>query len=101
MRCWLIATSAGLFATSALAQDAVISSATFHQRMNSCVISWKEMLSADRGTMTYRQYTTKCVSGKPAKPARSSALCRNGMIEPGTEAGGACASRGGVADWLN
>jgi hypothetical protein len=101
MRAWFLAMFGGLFATAALAENAVISDATFHQRMNSCVVSWKEIPSADRGPMTYRQYTTKCLSGKTASPLKSLAQCQNGVTAPATSPEGACANDGGVAHWVN
>ena len=101
MRAWLIAMAVGSFASSALAQNVVVSAATFHQRMNSCVAAWKDTPTADRGTMTYRQYTTKCLSGKTATPIKTSAQCQDGAMAPGTAPEGACANDGGVVRWVN
>lgn len=51
--------------------------------------------------MTYRQFTTKCLEGMTAWPVASIATCRDGDLAPATAPGGACASEGGVAQWLN
>jgi len=50
--------------------------------------------------MTYRQYTTKCLQGQPARPINAVASCRNGTTSPATAPEGACAFDGGVDRWL-
>ena len=101
MRACLVAMVLGALTTSALAQDGAISTATFRERLNNCVGAWNRAPTDDRGTRTYRQYTQKCVSGKPALPIKTSALCQDGQVASGAEPGGACASSGGVAEWVN
>jgi hypothetical protein len=51
--------------------------------------------------MTYRQYTTKCLQGQPARPINAVAACRNGTTSPATAPEGACAFDGGVDRWLD
>src|SRR3954451_16458618 len=99
MRLWMVAVLAGVAVTPAASQNGIDTSGNFRERLNSCVGAWKEAAPADRGTMTYRQYTQKCVSGKPALPVKASALCEDGEVTSGAAPGGACASRGGVAEW--
>jgi hypothetical protein len=77
-----------------------MTNASFEQRMNSCVAGWSQAPGSDRGTMTYRQFTTKCVSGKSALPVNSTAACRDGSNASGASPAGACAENGGVAAWL-
>jgi hypothetical protein len=101
MRPWISAAFVGLLATPAIAQDSGDSTVSFRERLNSCVGTWKDMPTTDRGTMTYRQYTAKCVSGKPAAPIKASALCRNGSTASAAAPEGACANEGGVAHWVN
>ena len=101
MRTCLVAMIVGLLTTSTLAQQSGLTTATFRERLNSCVAAWYKAPTDDRGTMTYRQYTQKCVSGKPALPINTSALCQNGEIALGSAPGGACSSGGGVQEWVN
>ena len=51
--------------------------------------------------MTYRQFTTKCLEGRTARPIDVLALCRNGTTAPATAPEGACAFDGGVDRWLD
>ncbi|HEY4114123.1 MAG TPA: hypothetical protein VGM17_08690 [Rhizomicrobium sp.] len=99
MRIVLIATAA-LLAAPALAQPIVDPSAPWQDRMNVCVAEWNGATPAQRGTMTYRQFTTKCVGGQTALPIKTNAVCSDGNITPATSPDGACADDGGVARWL-
>jgi hypothetical protein len=103
MRILSIACFLGLMATGAFAQSIIIPHTVpnFRERMDSCVASWDSTPAADRGTMTYRQYTTKCLQGKTARPIKTLAACRNGTTAPATAPEGACAYDGGVDRWLD
>lgn len=67
--------------------------------MNSCAGDWSQAPASDRGTMSYRQFAAKCVSGQPALPVNTTAVCRDGSQASGAAPGGACAENGGVAAW--
>jgi len=100
MRYLIFAALAGLTVAPALADVVVDPSAPWPQRINTCVAEWYRATPVQQGTMTYRQFTTKCVGGKTALPFRSKALCQDGTVDPGSEPGGACARNGGIAEWL-
>jgi hypothetical protein len=73
----------------------------FRERMKDCVGEWATTPSDERGTMTYRQFTTKCLEGKKELPIRTVAACRNGTTAPATAPEGACAYDGGIDRWLD
>lgn len=88
-----------LLAAPALAQPVVDPAAPWQQRINTCVAEWNYATPAQRGTMSYRQFTTKCVSGQSALPTKTKAICTNGNTSAATSPDGACANDGGVARW--
>jgi hypothetical protein len=100
MRVLFIAITAALLPAPALAQTAVNPLAPWQQRMNACVGIWNGATPAQRGSMTYRQFTTKCVGGQPALPIQTNALCHDGSVSSGTSPEGACANNDGVARWV-
>jgi len=102
MRTISIAAVIGLVATGAFAQSLIIprNVPDFRERMSNCVGRWEATPTSARGTMTYRQYTTKCLQGQPARPIYAVAACRNGTTSPATAPEGACAFDGGVDRWL-
>ena len=103
MRALSIPVFLGLMATGAFAQSIIIPHTIpdFRTRMDACTAEWGATPAADRGTMTYRQFTTKCLQGKTARPIRTLAACRNGTTAPATASHGACAYDGGVDRWLD
>ena len=103
MRTLSIAFFLGVMATGALAQSIIVPHTVpnFRARMDACVGKWDTTPAADRGTMTYRQFTTKCLGGKTARPIKTLAACRNGTTAPATAPEGACAYDGGVERWLD
>lgn len=70
------------------------------KRIDTCATLWFGATSAQQGTMTYRQFTTKCVGGKTALPFDTTAVCRDGARSAGDAPGGICADNGGVVKWL-
>lgn len=92
-----------LIAAEAVAQTVIIPHPVSHfsRRMAACVGEWSRTPGDERGTMTYRQFTTKCLEGKKARPIRTVAVCRNGATAPATAPKGACAYDGGVDRWLD
>jgi hypothetical protein len=92
-----------LIVAEAAAQSIIIPQpvSNFRERMNDCVDVWTSTPSAERGTMSYRQFTTKCLEGKREPPIRTVAACRNGTTAPATALEGACAYDGGVDRWLD
>ncbi|MFL6689322.1 MAG: hypothetical protein ACJ8IR_03910 [Alphaproteobacteria bacterium] len=102
MRTISIAAAIGLLATGAFAQSLIIPRdvPNFRERLSLCVGKWEGTPLSARGTMTYRQYTTKCLQGQPARPINAVASCRNGTTSPATAPEGACAFDGGVDRWL-
>jgi hypothetical protein len=103
MRTLSIAVFLGVMATGAFAQSIIIPHTVpdFDTRMDACTAEWGATPAADRGTMTYRQFTTKCLQGKTARPIKALAACRNGTTAPATASEGACAYDGGVDRWLD
>ena len=103
MRTLSIAFFLGAMATGAFAQSIIVPHTVpnFRTRMDACVGKWVTIPAANRGTMTYRQFTTKCLGGKNASPVRTLAACRNGTTAPATAPEGACAYDGGVERWLD
>jgi hypothetical protein len=103
MRTLSIAFFLGVMATGAFAQSIIVPHTvpTFRARMDACVGKWEITPPADRGTMTYRQFTTKCLGGKTASPIKTLAACRNGTTAPATAQEGACAYDRGVDRWLD
>ena len=91
-----------LIAVEAVAQSVIIPQpvSNFHERMNGCVGEWNRTPTGERGTISYRQFTTKCLEGKIESPLRTVAACRNGTIAPATAPEGACAYDGGIDRWL-
>jgi len=90
------------FATApAFAEVKVNPSGPWRERINTCVALWERADDVQRGTMTYRQFTTKCVGGKTAFPHKTAAVCEDGTRSTGNAPEGACARNGGVAKWLN
>jgi hypothetical protein len=102
MRTISIAAAIGLLATGAFAQSLILphNVPNFRERLSTCVGKWEATPVSWRGTMTYRQYTTKCLQGQPARPINAVASCRNGTTSPATAPEGACAFDGGVDRWL-
>ncbi|HEY1637674.1 MAG TPA: hypothetical protein VGF62_04045 [Rhizomicrobium sp.] len=92
-----------LIGAEAFAQSIIIPHPVpdFRERMNACVGEWNTTRSDERGAMTYRQFTTKCLEGQKARPIRTVAACRNGTTAPATAPEGACAYDGGVDRWLD
>jgi hypothetical protein len=92
-----------LIAAESLAQSVIVPRpvSNFRERMNACVGEWNITPAGERGTMSYRQFTTKCLGGKKAPPIRTVAVCRNGTTAPATAAAGACAYDGGIDRWLD
>jgi hypothetical protein len=92
-----------LIGAEAVAQTIIIPHPVpdFQQRMNACVGEWNRTPGDERGTMTYRQFTAKCLEGKKAPPIRTVAVCRNGTTAPATAPAGTCAYDGGVDRWLD
>jgi hypothetical protein len=103
MRALLFAGFLLLIGAEALAQSVIIPHPVpnFSQRMTGCVAKWNSIRPSGRGTLTYRQYTTKCLGGGTAKPIETVAVCRNGTTAPATAPEGACAFDGGVDRWLD
>lgn len=103
MRTVSIAILLGAMATGAFAQSVIIPRTVpnFRERMNACVAEWNTTPVTGRGTMTYRQFTTKCLQGETARPVKTLAACRNGATAPATAPEGACAYDGGVERWLD
>jgi len=102
VRAFSIPVFLGLMATGAFAQSIIIPHAVpdFRTRIDVVPPNGAQP-AADRGTMTYRQFTTKCLQGKTARPIRTLAACRNGTTAPATASEGACAYDGGVDRWLD
>ena len=90
-------------AAEAVAQSVIVPHPIpdFQPRMDRCVSQWNAATDAERGSITYRQFTTNCLQGRIAKPVEAVALCRNGTTAPATAAGGACAYDGGVERWAD
>ena len=103
MRALLLAAILLFGAAGAVAQSIIIPHpvSNFRERMSACVGKWDATPSGERGTMSYRQFTTKCLEGKIAPPIRTVAACRNGTTAPATSPQGACAYDGGVDRWLD
>jgi hypothetical protein len=103
MRTLSIAVFLSVMAPGAFAQSIIIPHTVpdFRERMDACTAEWGVTPAADRGTMTYRQFTTKCLQGKTARPIKTLAACRNGTTAPTTASEGACAYDGGVDRWLD
>jgi hypothetical protein len=103
MRTISIAAAIGLLATGAFAQSLILprNVPDFRERLSACVGKWETTPVSARGPMTYRQYTTKCLQGQPARPINAVAACRNGTTSPATAPEGACAFDGGVDRWLD
>jgi hypothetical protein len=103
MRAFAFATFLVLLAAEAVAQSITVPrpAPNFEGRLNACVADWHATAAADRGSMNYRQFTTRCLEGGHAKPVDTVALCNNGTTAPATAAGGACAYDGGVERWLD
>lgn len=74
--------------------------APWRDRMMACVALWDGASVEERGAMTYRQFTAKCVEGKTALPIKTKAACRDGTTSLATASGGACAERGGISAWM-
>lgn len=73
----------------------------FHERLNACAGEWNAVPPDERGSISYRQFTTKCLEGNREPPLRTVAACRNGTTAPATAVEGACAYDGGVDRWLD
>jgi len=103
MRALAFAALIAFFAASALANSVETPHpvANFHQRLSACVAEWNLTPPAGRGSISYRQFTTKCLEGRTARPIDTVALCRNGVTARATAPEGACAFDGGVDLWLN
>jgi len=103
MRAFAVAIFIVFIAAEAVAQSVVVPHpvANFHARMNACVAAWRATPSSEGGTMTYRQFTTRCLEDGQARPIETVALCNNGTTAPATASGGPCAYDGGVQRWLD
>ena len=103
MRALLLSAFVLLIGAEAVAQSLIIPRPVpnFSKRMNACATGWHATPASERGTMTYRQFTTKCLEGRTARPIDVLALCRNGTTAPATAPEGACAFDGGVDRWLD
>src|ERR1051326_7847705 len=73
-----------LAAAPGFADVVVDPSGPWRDRIDTCVALWERGTVAQQGTMTYRQFTSKCVSGKTALPFRTEALCEDGTRSSGT-----------------
>ncbi|HUJ45855.1 MAG TPA: hypothetical protein VLV55_01885 [Rhizomicrobium sp.] len=85
----------------AFAGVAVDPNGPWPDRINTCVALWYDATKVEQGTMSYRQFITKCVGGRTAAPIKTNALCVDGTSGTGHTPGGACADNAGVAQWLN
>jgi hypothetical protein len=103
MRALAFAALLVFLAAEALANSVEVPQPTFdfRERLNACVADWNLTPAAERGSMSYRQFTTKCLQGQKARPISTIALCRNGATAPATAREGACAFDGGVDRWLD
>jgi hypothetical protein len=101
MRLLILVTLLCVSAAPAYANLVVDPAAPWPQRINPCAAAWHEAAPEKQGTMSYRQFITKCVGGKTALPLKTKAVCEDNTTSNGDAPQGACAQNGGVADWLN
>lgn len=101
MRLLMVVTLVSLVVAPAFAEVVVDPSWPWPERINTCVALWHRATPAHQGTMTYRQFTTKCVGGQTALPFKTDAVCQDGTRSTGNAPEGACARNGGIMEWLN
>lgn len=103
MRAFLFAGFILLIGAEAVAQSIIVPRPVpnVRQRTTECVSEWNATPAAERGRMTYRQFTTTCLEGESLHPISAVAACRNGTTAPATAPEGACAYDGGVERWLD
>ena len=101
MRMLVLITVINLTVAPAFADVTVDPNGPWPDRINTCVALWYGATVAEQGTMSYRQFITKCVGGRTAAPIKTRALCVDGTSSTGHTSGGACADNAGVAEWLN
>ena len=101
MRFLLVLAVAGLTLGPAYGDIVVDPNAPWSQRISPCAAAWRQAAPEKQGTMSYRQFITKCVGGKTALPVKTKAVCEDNTISDGDAPEGACAQNGGVAEWLN
>ena len=101
MRTLLIVALIHVAVAPAFADVVVDPSWPWQERINTCVALWHDATPEQQGTMSYRQFTTKCVGGKTALPFKTKAVCSDGSASNGNASDGVCANNGGVAEWTN
>ena len=95
MRLIALAAFAGLLTTAAHADT-----------MQHCAAAWQIMMPADKGEMTYKEWSAKCLKagykvGKTGEaPAGATAMCKDYTYSVSKTAKGRCSHHGGVAKVL-
>ena len=82
---------------------AMLATAAHADTMANCASAWKAMSAADKGSMTYKAWSTKCLAKgftaptpTAAAPTGATALCKDGSYSLSKTASGRCSSHGGV-----
>ena len=94
MRLIAVAALAGLIAVPAHADT-----------IQNCAAAWRNMLSADRGDMTHKEWLAKCLKqtyqvGEYGVPGYAIAICKDGHFSRRKKTAHRCAHHGGVDMYL-